>query len=118
MPRMIWLIPTWMEGATCFVNEVVEAAILFVAQGRLAALFVVELEVLALRRAEVFFSVDHKDDFLKHLLIDNLYPHPLVVANTGTYEVVHLYIRHNKGVKCSLRENKGVTGRGSPRPSC
>jgi hypothetical protein len=103
-----------------FLNEIVKAAVFFMAQRRLATLFVVELEVQALRRAEVFFSVFHRDDFPKRLLIDNLTPTPLLVANAGAYEVVRLYIRHNKGVKASLRQNKGLSGNGlrGPLPSC
>ena len=70
-------------GRCSLVHEIVKAAVLFVTQGRLTALFVVELEVQALRCAEVFFSVIHDRHFLKCLLIDNTTPTPFVVESTG-----------------------------------
>ena len=73
-----------VAGTTVFlVGEVVKTAVLLVLQGRLTALFVVELEVQALRCAEIFFSVIHDHDFLKCLLIDNTTPTPFVVESTG-----------------------------------
>ncbi len=43
------------------------------------------------------------------LLVSHSTPSPLIVANKDTYEVVRLYMRHNKGLKASLRQNKGVS---------